>query len=112
MTPICPCCGYDLVKDEPVKIGDFNMASDFGPLQYKGKRVRLTAAQKSLCWSLMKAYPRPVRSSTLRNRIGSDADSNVLQVLVCRIRKTLANAGAPAVVKSIAGVGYAWELAE
>lgn len=95
MKNFCPHCGYDLVLDSPILIDDFSMMSSHAPLYWRGEQVDLTGSQAILCYSLMKAYPDSVRIETLMERIGSESECNVAEVLICRIRKKLREMGAP-----------------
>lgn len=95
MKPFCPHCGYDLRMDQPVLIDDYSMLGSLSPLCWKNEPVGLTATENLLCWSLLKAYPDPVRIEVLADRCGSEATSNVTEVIICRIRKKLREMGAP-----------------
>jgi DNA-binding response OmpR family regulator len=92
---MCPHCGYDLLADQPVIINNFAMLSARSPLSYMGKPIKLTHAERSLCWTLMKAFPRPVRRDVILDRMDSEALGNVIDVHLSRIRKKLRTIGAP-----------------
>jgi DNA-binding response OmpR family regulator len=93
--PFCPHCGYDLVHDQPIILNDFSMLSSHSPLLYRGQPIKLSAAMRSLCWTLMKSYPRPVREDVILDRMGSEAEGNVIDVYMSRIRKALREIKAP-----------------
>lgn len=92
---ICPHCGADLAKDQPIIINDFSMLSPLSPLCYKGMPLPLAPAARGVCWTLMKAFPRPVSIDTILNRLDSDAEGNVVDVYLSRIRKALRAIDAP-----------------
>jgi DNA-binding response OmpR family regulator len=106
----CPHCGSDIRSDEPILLNDFSMYGDGYPLVYRGKPVHLTPGQSALCWSLLKAYPSIVRANTLILRMGSDCESNVIDVVISRIRAKLRMISAPNPIETIRGRGYRWSL--
>jgi DNA-binding response OmpR family regulator len=112
--PFCPHCGFDLVQDAPILLGDFAMMSSISPLQWQGHSIKLTAAERNLMWTLMKAAPRPVRFDVILDRIGSESEGNVIDVYMSRIRKKLRDLGAPVPFDSLkANNGYRalyWKL--
>jgi DNA-binding response OmpR family regulator len=111
--PFCPCCGYDLINDQPILLNDFAMMSSVSQLTYKGQSVRLTEAEKLVCWSLMKACPDPVRNIVVLERLGSDGTPENIKVHICHIRRKLRGIGAPDPFEacySRAGGGYRWKL--
>lgn len=102
---LCPHCGYDFVKDAPIILNDFSMMNAAAPLRYKGAVVVVTPACRVVCWTLMKAFPRPVRLDVVLNRLGSEAEGNVVAVYLSRIRKALREVGAPIPFMSIRARG-------
>jgi DNA-binding response OmpR family regulator len=111
--PFCPHCGYDLMVDTPILINDFAMFSPLAQLTYKGRPVKLTPYERSLCWTLMKAYPEPVRVDIILDRLGSEADTNVVDVFVCRARKKIRDVGAGDMFRPTSYRGnraYAWTI--
>lgn len=105
----CHNCGADIYLDEPIRIDDFSMVGDGHPLCYKGKPIKLTHGERMIIWSLLKAYPRHVSKSTLLDRCGSDGLNNLIQVLVCRIRRNLKVMGIPDPIETVHGFGYRWK---
>jgi DNA-binding response OmpR family regulator len=71
------------------------MMSPTGYLYWGMEVVALTASERSICYSLMKAYPDPVRVDVLLDRLDSEATGNAVDVYVHRIRKKLKTLGAP-----------------
>lgn len=110
---MCPHCGYDLHLDLPILINDFAMAGMGSALIYKSRSVNLTGAESALCYSLMKSFPAALRVDVILDRIGSEATGNVVQVLVCRIRKKLCAVGGPCPIISARRRGqigsYFWD---
>lgn len=110
MSKMCPQCGYDLIIDQPVIINNFSMLGAHAPLSYKGQPIKLTGAERSLCWTLMKAFPRAVRRDVILDRMGSEALYEVIDVHLCRIRKKLRSIGAPIPFQPTVDRGLVWLL--
>lgn len=112
MRRLCPHCGYDLCHDTPALHGDFYMSGPLGEIRWKEQVIKLTAAQSSVCYTLMKNYPNPVTLEVILERLGSEAATDVVAVHVCRIRKLLRAIGAPDPIKARQHRGgkraYAW----
>lgn len=92
---MCPHCGYDLLLDAPILIDDFSMMSLISNLWWRETPVPMTASEKVICYTLMKAYPLPVRRSVILERLDSESDGKIIDVYVCRLRKKLRAIGAP-----------------
>jgi DNA-binding response OmpR family regulator len=92
--PICPCCGYDLENDEPIRWAGFVMAP-YGQASFQGADIKLTAAQSAVLWSLLKAHGRPLPRVVIAERIGCESDNpaNLIDVHICNIRRALAPHG-------------------
>lgn len=94
MAAICPCCGYDIAKDEPIERAGIAMAP-YGPVRFHGVDVNLTRGETAVLWTLMKA-DRPIARHILAERYGQkeSSDSNCVDVLLTRIKHKLARHGA------------------
>lgn len=109
MSALCPSCGYDFLVDQSSTVEGFTMHGESSPLEVLGQVIPLSRGESSLVWSLMKAYPSPVRHDALLLRMGSEANTgNTLQVLVCRVRRKLREAGIPDPIELVRGRGYRW----
>jgi DNA-binding response OmpR family regulator len=102
----CPHCGADIRLDQPICLNDFSMFGDGYPLLYMLKPLPLSRAQASLVWTLMKACPHKVSVDTIMIRIGSDCESNVIDVLVSRIRAICRELNVPNHIETMRGRGY------
>ena len=77
-------------------------------------RFRLTVSEAMILLALVDAGGRPVTTETLkkvtRHRPGADhareVESNVVQILICRLRKALDRDGLGDVVQTLRHVGY------
>lgn len=115
MTPICPHCGYDIRQDQPIFINGYSMYSPGSQLCWMGLPLNLTGYERNMCWSLMKAFPEPVRIDVLLDRMGSEGTEQNVQVFICRVRKKLAEIGAPDPFKPTRHRGrraYCWDTGE
>jgi DNA-binding winged helix-turn-helix (wHTH) protein len=111
--PFCPCCGYDLVVNQPILLNDFSMMSPISPLTYRGEPIHLPPMQREICWSLMKACPDPVASTVVLDRVGSEGSHENVKVHIHYIRKALKEIGAPDPFKACfhrGGGAYKWLL--
>jgi DNA-binding response OmpR family regulator len=108
LAAFCPHCGSDIRLDAPIVLNEFSMFGDGYPLCYKGKPIHLTPAQSAICWTLLKAFPHVVKRDTLLIRIGSDANSNVVDVQLTRIRSKLASLDVPCPLETVHSRGYRW----
>jgi len=100
---VCPHCGYDLAKDAPILLNDFAMLGPMSPLTWKSTPIRLTPAERSVIWTIFKSYPRAVALDVILDRLESDAEGNVIDVYLSRIRAKLRAIGAPIPFESVGG---------
>lgn len=108
---VCPHCGYDLLRDEPIILNDFSMIGPDYPLCYKTKPVRgLTQAQREIVWALMKACPRVLRYDVLLERLGSIGTRNIIAVHTSRMRAIFQEQGIPMAAVNIWGRGWMWDI--
>lgn len=114
MKPFCPECGCDLYGLGPVLLNDYSMMGPLNGLTWMGNSVKLTSYETEVCWTLMKAFPDPVRVDTIIERIGSEGSNGSVRVLIHRIRKKLEKVGAPNPICSVPGhcgfKAYVWIL--
>ena len=93
----CPHCGHNLTVEQPVALGPLA----FDPreqIRWNGDALPLTASEFLLLGSLIQAQGKLVNKDILAERAGYDGRgdaNNLVQVLVCRIRRQLRHAGAP-----------------
>jgi DNA-binding response OmpR family regulator len=106
----CPCCGTDIRCDQPIILNEFSMLGDGAPLLYKRKPIPMTPMQSALCWSLLKAFPAIVRNDVLLMRVGSEAESNAIDVQLSRIRAKLRARNIPNPIENVWGKGYRWSV--
>lgn len=77
-------------------INDYSMMGSLSFLWWKDKPVTsMTVSERTVCYTLMKAYPNPVKIGVILDRLGSESMGNVADVHICRIRKKLREVGSP-----------------
>ncbi len=103
----CPNCGTNLEPDVPLERGPWRLEVD--KAFYNGERCPLTPMQANLLHSLAKVDGRPIKATTLAERIsGQDYPSAVTaRVVVNAIRRRL---GVISPVLNKFGEGYAWQI--
>lgn len=104
----CPCCGTDLGRYETVVRSDFRLTPT-GGFSYRDKPICLTQSEHIFVMSLMVAAPAIIKREVLLERMDSTADSNVIDVMLCRLRKKILNAGGPPeALETVWGRGLRW----
>lgn len=83
--PFCPNCGIDFLRRDDVEIGDLR-ASLYGDTFWRGNRVKLTLSEAEIVQTLARAPGRYVLPDALLNVLGSAGTTNLIAVMVCRIR--------------------------
>ena len=110
---MCAHCGVNIIQDEPIILGDFQMLAEDMPLQFKGRAIRLTEGEMIIVWSLLKSYPYPLKSDALLNRMDSEGTNNNVSVMIHKIRNKLKKATGRQPIENVFGRGYCWsETAE
>lgn len=102
---LCPHCGHDLTRDEPISRGDI-VFDPRGEVQWRGAAVHLTVGQRIVLHSLLKANGRTVPRDALLERLDSQSEDgrNLLSVHLARLRSALP--GVP--IENVRGIGLRW----
>jgi DNA-binding response OmpR family regulator len=85
---VCPNCGYDLERFEPVHVGDLSISAC--EVRWKDHLVPLSQAERMIFTAVVRARGIPVKRLALAEVIGSEEckdPRNLVTVLLCRIRK-------------------------
>lgn len=83
---LCPHCGYDLVRDEPVTLGDL-FFDPRGEVTWKDvKLAHLPPSQREILWAIVKARGRTITKAVLLDRCDSSGDMRTVDTLICRLR--------------------------
>lgn len=110
MTDICPGCGLNLKQDELIIDGDWSL-DPRGVSRFQGVKVA-SSSSADILYALAKAGGRPLNGHAIVGRLQSNAheDSNVVGVLICRLRTIFKDKGIPWPVETIGGGrGWAWQ---
>lgn len=100
----CPTCGTDIEVDEPVAVGALRIDPRTHRVVWRGRPVHLPRAQFVILHTLVKARGALVGRGVLRERVGTEADTDCIDVWLTRIRHSLP--GAP--ITSERGIGWRW----
>lgn len=106
MTAICPHCGFDLAKDEPIAAGRFRY-DPRGGMFADDVRLPLTPKELQLAGALFRARGRIVPYEALIDRMEL-RDRLVISVHVRRIRAKFEKAGLFNPVGTAWGLGLFW----
>lgn len=105
---ICPHCGYDLIAEARIEDGLWLYEPHVG-LSYDGKFIPLPPACALLAGALIRARGRTLSKAALLGVMGSeDALEHLVAIQVCRVRRSLIEAGALCPIETVRGFGYRW----
>lgn len=99
----CPNCGFNQTPDPAVEFGGWRIDHRNRHADFNGRRVHFTPAEFVILHTLMAASGVLVSRDALMERIGSEADSNSLQVIIGRVRRKIA--GTPVEILTVRGSG-------
>lgn len=105
MCAICPHCGADLTKDEPIERAGLSMFP-YGNARVGGAEIKLTKAESGVLYTLLKAEGQMMPQTAIAERIGYEGDdpAGLINVHINRIRRKLApHWSVP--IRSLRGVG-------
>lgn len=107
MASLCPHCGYNITRDDPITIGKWTLYPD--SVFFRGRNLHLTNGEAGLLYTVAKAAPRAVQLAAIGNRIShADNVAGVASVLACRLRRKL---GRNMPIETVPGAGYRWRRA-
>jgi len=112
----CPSCGHNWRAEQPVTIGGLSV-DPRGDALWHGKRIDFTRAQFLVFSALAQAAGKLVTIDVLAERSGYDGSGDsrdVVQVLICRIRRHLRAVNCPPTIIPTPrprGRGYAIDTA-
>jgi DNA-binding response OmpR family regulator len=101
----CPSCGYNLTRDEVIERDEWSI-DPRGAVRFQGEAIYLPPALFTIMHTLA-TTTRSVRAEVLLNRMGSEAQPQVIGVLICRLRKLLRDKKIPSPIQTVWGRGYA-----
>lgn len=100
----CPNCGFNQTPDPAVTLAGWTVDPATRHAEFDGKRAHLTPAEFTIFHTLIAANGAIVSRDALMERIGSDSDSNSLQVIVGRLRDKIEKT--PIEILTIRGAGF------
>lgn len=107
-THFCPSCGFNLEKDEPLAVGDWNIDLR-GGVQFRGRHVDyLSTTQIGILHTIAASRPRNVSIEILTARHSESESSVSIRVLICALKRDLRFQGIPVPIKTDRGAGYHW----
>jgi two-component system OmpR family response regulator len=98
--------------DPVLRVGEYAIDTVKHAASWQGRHVELTPREYQLFEYFMRHPGETLTRAMLADRVwGIDFDtgSNVIDVYINYLRKKLAGAGAPASIRTIRGIGYAFE---
>lgn len=108
---VCPNCGVDLKRFEPVEQGDLRLLA--GIIWWLGKEIDLRPSGRLLVGALVRAGGRPLGPEALSNVMGVDEDADdpkgLVRTQICLARAAFRNID-PSFdkIESVWGLGYRW----
>ena len=103
MTGLCPSCGYNILRDEPIHRGDWTLE----PIStwFRGIRLALSPTEAGFLHSLAKAGGRPLSREVMGVRLSDSEDpANIMCVYAARLRRKLDQVP----FETVRGSGYRW----
>ena len=105
MSALCPHCGYDLVGDEPITIGEMHF-DPRGKVIWKGRELQVHPLKRIILHALLKAGGRYVSDEVLAERMGYEGDNPRGLVRTHRCHMKLIASDLP--IERAYGRGYRW----
>lgn len=109
MTHFCPSCGFNLRNDEVVERDGFRL-DPRGLAEFEGRYIDIPVGYALILHALASNEGRAVSLSTLLSRVSDGDYPQFVAVLVCRMRRTLQEAGIPNPIQTVYGRGYRWHV--
>lgn len=103
MTDLCPSCGYNLKRDEPIQRGEWTLE----PIStwFRGIRLRITPSESGFLHTLAKAGGRPLARDVMGARLSDgEVPGDVMTAYACRLRRKLEQVP----FETVHGHGYRW----
>lgn len=104
---MCPSCGYNLSKDFIIVSGDLTWCPD-GSIYYKGERLHLSISLHTMLGAIMRGGGSVITKEMIINRVGTNAESKIVDVWVHNLRKFLKPIDMDQCIDTVWGRGYRW----
>jgi DNA-binding response OmpR family regulator len=108
---ICKCCQQPIfAKAQPViTVGTVTVDPNTRLTRHDGKLVKLTSAEFRVLYLLAQRSPQPTSRDTIFNLVWpveSEVDTQIIDVLVCKIRKKMGWSAKGSPLMNVWGRGY------
>ena len=107
---VCPNCGTDLERFEPVSAGDLEFSTF--EAKWKGHKVPLRPSGRLLLSAIVRAHGVPMSNSALIEALGCDDSrdpGNIVKVQLCRVRRAFERIDPDFhAIETVWGIGYRW----
>lgn len=106
MTALCPRCGHNLTRDEPIELGDWRIVPN-ETAHWRSLLVARNGVTVNILLALARMGGRCVTPDALLNRVSDYDDTNLVRVYVSRFRRALPP-GVPDPIETVQRRGYRW----
>lgn len=112
MTVICPNCGYNVDREQPISDGPFTYDPRVPAFMVSGQPLRCAPQIREMLGGLMQAKGRTLSHDAVAARLGYDGEQprNLINVLVYRARRLVEAAQQPFPVERVHSSGLRWAL--
>lgn len=111
MSGMCPSCGYNYGRDEPIVVGDWHIVPN-ETAYWRKVPVTTHPSHVNILHTIAKANGRLVRTDALLNRVSNSDDRNLICVHVSKLRGILRKRNIPDPIETLHNRGYRWKLME
>jgi DNA-binding response OmpR family regulator len=104
MIHFCPSCGFNLIADKPLVIGDWELSLGWAKL--RGEQLALPPAMAKFIYAIGACKGGTVSYDAMLARITETDNINMMHVYATRLRKMLK---ADCSIQTVRGMGYRWK---
>lgn len=101
---------YAIRKNESIeKLGEMSLCKETFVMRFKDKKVVLSSKETRIMALFIEKYPMVISREKLMSTLWDEdsfIEENTLNVNIARVRKRLAEIGAPYQIETVRGVGY------
>ncbi|WP_203310513.1 winged helix-turn-helix domain-containing protein [Sphingomonas beigongshangi] len=114
MSVICPCCGYNLRREQAIVVGPFSYDPTLPAFCIDGEPVRCRPQVREMLGSVMQARGRTLSFDVLADRVGSDAakSARLIDVALYEARRIFGATPYLCPIERVRGAGLRWTFSE
>jgi DNA-binding response OmpR family regulator len=114
LTCICPSCGYNLRREQPVVDGPFSYDPTTPAFCIDGQPVQCRPQVREVLGSLMQVRGRTLSFDVLADRLGSGAarSARLIDVALYEARRIFEASPYPCPIERVRGSGLRWTFSE